>query len=40
MGAAAPTFETGSTVTPNQNFGKINARQFPRAVRRRRAPGW
>jgi len=24
--------ETGQTVTPNQNFGKINARQFPRAV--------
>ena len=28
----AAGFETGSTVTPNQNFGKINARQLPRAV--------
>jgi hypothetical protein len=25
-------FETGQTVTPNQYFGKINARQFPRAI--------
>ncbi|HWU91095.1 MAG TPA: carboxypeptidase regulatory-like domain-containing protein [Kofleriaceae bacterium] len=28
----AAGFETGSTVTPNQNFGKVNARQAPRTI--------